>query len=62
VPKGLKCRVLKTKKTMVVVGHGEEALKLPPFGGLDDGASRENEEPRMMRARALGERVALLTC
>jgi len=58
VQKGLKCKVLKTKKPMVVVGHGEEAF---PFGGLDDGVSGENEEPRMRRTRALGERVAPLT-
>jgi hypothetical protein len=61
VPKGLKCKVLKTKKMMVVVGHGEEALKLPPFGKLDDGASGENEEPRMRRTRALAEMFAPLT-
>lgn len=61
VPKGLKRKVLKTEKMMVVVGHGEEALNLPPLGRLEDGASGENEEPRMRRARVLGERVASLT-
>lgn len=33
-PRGLKCKILKTKKMMVAVGHGEEVLNLPPLESL----------------------------
>lgn len=60
-PRGLKCKVLKTKKMMVAVGHGEEELSLPPLENVDDGSNDESEDPIMRRIRALGDRVAPLT-
>ncbi|KAN0117368.1 hypothetical protein V8E51_003345 [Hyaloscypha variabilis] len=59
-PNGLKCKVLKTKKMMVVVGHGEEVLRLPPLEILDEETAAESEDPRLRRIRALGDRVAPL--
>jgi hypothetical protein len=58
-PKGLKCKILKTKKMVVAVGHQEETLNLPPLERLD-GTGREDEDPRMRRIRALGDMVAPL--
>jgi hypothetical protein len=61
LPQALRCKVLKTKKMMVAVGHQEEMLSLPPLASLDGGADAENEDPRMRRIRALGDSVAPLT-
>lgn len=63
-PRGLKVKVLKTRKMMVAVcGEGRE-LRLPPLVEMDADSvsraewdSREND-PRMRRMRALGDRVA----
>jgi hypothetical protein len=61
LPKGLRCKVLKTKKMMVAVGHGQEVLNLPPLERFDDGVDEERDDPRMRRIRALGDGVAPLT-
>jgi hypothetical protein len=60
-PRKLKCKILKTKKMMVAVGHGGEVLSLPPLetaysseeGVALEGADRD--DPRMRRVRALGD-------
>lgn len=64
LPRGLKCKILKTKKMMKAVGHGDELLSLPPLDMLDEREGmivREEDDPRMRRVRALGNTVAPLT-
>ena len=69
VPRGLRCKVLKTKKMLVAVGHQGDRLELPPLGmgegwaGNDSGSGGFGragmyEDPSMRRIRALGDRVA----
>lgn len=67
-PRGLKCKVLKTGKMTVAVGHGEEVLSLPPLedkvafdseGGMAEGDNKD--DPLMRRVSALGDSVAPLT-
>ncbi|KAE8453823.1 hypothetical protein EG329_009335 [Mollisiaceae sp. DMI_Dod_QoI] len=65
LPKGLRAKVLKTKKMMLAVGQGGEVLRLPPLVEMDpsSGAAWKDDEendPRMRRIRALGDRVAEL--
>jgi hypothetical protein len=62
LPKGLKCKVLKTRDMMVAVGDGEDELNLPPLERTDvAGTSGEHEDSRMRRIRVLGDRVVQLT-
>lgn len=70
LPRGLRCKVLKTKKMLLAVGHQGDRLKLPPSetgqGWTDDGFGSGPgfgrggmfEDPSMRRIRALGDRVA----
>ncbi|PVH86125.1 hypothetical protein DL98DRAFT_650603 [Cadophora sp. DSE1049] len=68
LPKGLRCKVLKTKKMLVAVGHHAEQLTLPPLEtegswadeGSGSGRGGLYEDPSMRRVRALGNRVAAL--
>lgn len=52
LPWGLRCQVMKTGKMMLAVGHSSEVLSLSLLENQDD--------PRMRRFRALGDRVAEL--
>lgn len=62
LPKGLRVKVLKTKKMMAAVGHDSEVLKLPPLvemhSRVGSGWGDEENDPRMRRIRALGDKVA----
>ena len=62
LPRGLRCRVLKTKKMMPQVGHGAEKLELPPLDSLEwnDDDIGGSDDPRIRRVLALGDRVAPL--
>ncbi len=64
-PRGLKCKVLKTKKMMLAVGDRRKLLDLPPLGtkeSLENGGTYgEMDDPKMRRIRALGNKVAPLT-
>jgi hypothetical protein len=62
LPIGLRCRVLKTKKMMPQVGHGAEKLELPPLDSLEWSGDDigGNDDPRIRRVLALGDRVAPL--
>jgi len=62
LPRGLRCRVFKTKKMMPQVGHGAEKLELPPLDSLEwnDDNIGGNDDPRIRRVLALGDRVATL--
>lgn len=65
-PRGLKVKVLKTKKMMAAVGEVGEVLNLPPMVEMDAASltraewDSEENDPRMRRMRALGDRVAEL--
>jgi hypothetical protein len=68
-PRGLKVRVLKTKKMMGVLGREGEMIHLPPLeeedkemreGGVFVEGEKRND-PRMRRIRALGDDIAPLT-
>ena len=67
--RGLKVKILKTKKMMVAVGHGGEVLNLPPLENDFACSSErsvalegnERNDPRMRRIRALGDKIAPLT-
>jgi hypothetical protein len=63
LPKGLRCKVLKTKKMMAAVGRGGTVLQLPPMDILDhcDEEIGGKDDPRMRRIRAMGDMVAPLT-
>lgn len=63
LPRGLRCKVLKTQKMMVAVGHGgaKAKLELPPLDRLNQNWAHDRDDPRMRRVRALGDRVAPLT-
>ena len=63
LPRGLRCKVLKTPKMMAAVGHGGTTLELPPLDRLGerDEWDEEKDDPRMRRMRALGDSVAPLT-
>ncbi len=59
LPRGLRCKVLKTGNMVLAVGNGENELDLPPLERTEvDGVRGETEDPRMRRIRALGDRVA----
>ncbi|TVY85366.1 hypothetical protein LSUE1_G000298 [Lachnellula suecica] len=64
LPRGLRCKVLKTKKMMAAVGHSDEVLELPPLDKLEERHVAKiggNDDPRMRRVRAMGDFVAPLT-
>jgi hypothetical protein len=63
LPKGLRCKVLKTEKMMAAVGQKGIVLQLPPLDILDhrDAEIGGKDDPRMRRMRAMGDMVAPLT-
>jgi len=53
LPQGLRCKMLKTQKMMVAVGHGDMILQLPPLDRLDqrDVQIGGKDDPRMRRVK-----------
>jgi hypothetical protein len=63
LPRGLRCKVLETRKMMAAVGHGSTILELPPPDRLEerDEWDKDKNAPRMRRVRALEALAAPLT-